>query len=87
MTVSIIPVTAHVRVPGEQSMVALLGAGDELLRLIENHLEATVHVRGNEITITGDDAEVEVGKQLFDGAVATYGEALGEIAAFELPMT
>ena len=32
-------------------------------------------------------ANAKLGKQLFDGAVTTLGEALGEIAAFELPMT
>ena len=34
-------------------MVALLGSGDELLRLVEAEVDADVHVRGNEITITG----------------------------------
>ena len=32
-------------------MVALLGSGDELLRVIENSFDADIHVRGNEITI------------------------------------
>ena len=32
-------------------------------------------------------ATAELGKTLFDGAVATFGDALGEIAAFELPLT
>ena len=31
-------------------------------------------------------ATAELGQQLFDGAVATFGDALGEIAAFELPL-
>jgi phosphate starvation-inducible PhoH-like protein len=69
VTASITPATVRVRVPGEQSMVALLGAGDELLRMVEGYIQATVHVRGNEITITGDEAEVEVGQQLFDELV------------------
>ena len=59
------PSTAQVRVPGEQSMVALLGPGDELLRLAEEQFEAQVHVRGNEITIRGDAGEVEASAQLF----------------------
>jgi phosphate starvation-inducible PhoH-like protein len=40
-------------VPGEQAMVALLGARDELLGVIERSLASDIHVRGNEITITG----------------------------------
>ncbi len=46
-------------------MVALLGPGDELLRLAEEQFDAQVHVRGNEITIRGDADEVEAGAQLF----------------------
>ena len=46
-------------------MVALLGPGDELLRLAEEQFDADVHVRGNEITIRGDAEEVAAGAQLF----------------------
>ena len=38
-------------------MVSLLGSGDELLRVIERAFDADIHVRGNEITITGAPAE------------------------------
>src|SRR4051794_41382039 len=34
-------------------MVALLGSADELLRLVEAEVEADIHVRGNEIAVTG----------------------------------
>ena len=40
-------------IPDEHSMVSLLGSGDELLRVIENAVNADIHVRGNEITVTG----------------------------------
>ena len=46
-------------------MVALLGPGDELLRLAEEQFDAEIHVRGNEITIRGDAAQVEASAQLF----------------------
>jgi len=45
-------------------MVSLLGSGDELLRVIEDVVSADFHVRGNEITITGPDAEVAVASRL-----------------------
>jgi phosphate starvation-inducible protein PhoH and related proteins len=48
------PVT--VSVPEQHAMVSLLGPQDELLRVIERELPARVHVRGNVVTIVGDDA-------------------------------
>jgi phosphate starvation-inducible protein PhoH and related proteins len=56
-------------VPDEHSMVGLLGSGDELLRVIENAVNADFHVRGNEITITGSAAETAVAARLFDELV------------------
>jgi phosphate starvation-inducible protein PhoH and related proteins len=53
-------------VPGDQSMVALLGSGDELLRVVERALVSDVHVRGNEITITGTPAENALAVRLFE---------------------
>ena len=46
-------------VPGNHLMVGLLGHHDELLRLIESAFPRTdITVRGNEISIGGDDADV-----------------------------
>ena len=53
-------------VPGEQAMVALLGSRDELLRVIEAKLDSDVHVRGNEITITGAPADNATAVRLFE---------------------
>jgi phosphate starvation-inducible protein PhoH and related proteins len=52
-------------VPGAQSMVALLGSSDELLRLIERSFSCDIHVRGNEVTLSGDAVEVAVAARLF----------------------
>jgi phosphate starvation-inducible PhoH-like protein len=52
-------------VPGTHSMVALLGSSDELLRLIERSFSCDIHVRGNEITLSGDPIEVAVAARLF----------------------
>ena len=55
-------------VPGNHLMVGLLGQRDELLRLVESAFPGTtIHVRGNEIAVAGDDAE-RVG-QLFEELV------------------
>jgi phosphate starvation-inducible PhoH-like protein len=47
-------------------MVSLLGTRDELLKLIEAGFESTVFVRGNEITITGEQADAERVARLFE---------------------
>ena len=46
-------------------MVNLLGAKDEILRLIERTLVSDVHVRGNEITLTGSPADNATAERLF----------------------
>ena len=47
-------------------MVSLLGSGDELLHVIEREFDADIHVRGNEITATGNPAETALVTALFD---------------------
>jgi phosphate starvation-inducible PhoH-like protein len=59
-------VSTTVVVPGEQAMVSLLGSRDELLRVIERSLDSDVHVRGNEITISGVAADNAVAVRLFE---------------------
>ncbi|MEO9139129.1 MAG: PhoH family protein [Jatrophihabitans sp.] len=59
-------VSTTVVVPGEQAMVALLGSRDELLRVIEQQLASDIHVRGNEITITGAPADNANAVRLFE---------------------
>ncbi|HYI44683.1 MAG TPA: PhoH family protein [Actinomycetota bacterium] len=53
-------------VPGHHEMVGLVGARDELLKLIEAAFETRILVRGNEITITGDSTETETVAKLFE---------------------
>jgi phosphate starvation-inducible PhoH-like protein len=53
-------------VPGHQSMVALLGDRDELLKTVEAAFDSQILVRGNEITITGDAHEAERVATLFE---------------------
>jgi len=51
--------------PGDLDMVELLGEGDHLLRLIEEQFESDISVRGNEIVISGDEAEARAVSALF----------------------
>ncbi len=57
-------------IPSSIPMVALLGAGDEFLSLIEREFQADVHVRGNQITLAGPPAEVALVSRLVDELVA-----------------
>jgi phosphate starvation-inducible PhoH-like protein len=61
-------------VPGSQPMVALLGQRDELLRLIESAFASHILVRGNEITITGEEHEAERVAHLFEELLAILGQ-------------
>ncbi|MGI5226925.1 PhoH family protein [Actinoallomurus sp. CA-142502] len=53
-------------IPDDLSMVALLGSRDELLDVVEKTFASDVHVRGNEITITGPAEETELVAKLFE---------------------
>jgi phosphate starvation-inducible protein PhoH and related proteins len=59
-------VSTVIVVPGEQAMVSLLGSRDQLLNVIERSLDSDVHVRGNEITISGAPADNAVAVRLFE---------------------
>jgi phosphate starvation-inducible PhoH-like protein len=48
------------------SMLSLLGSNDELLHVIEDSFDSDIHVRGNEITITGSAKEAALVRELFD---------------------
>jgi phosphate starvation-inducible PhoH-like protein len=54
-------------------MVSLLGTRDELLKLIEAAFESTVFVRGNEITITGEQTDAERVARLFEELITLLG--------------
>jgi phosphate starvation-inducible PhoH-like protein len=56
-------------VPGNHLMVGLLGQRDELLRLVEAAFPVHILVRGNEITVTGDEREAERVGRLFEELV------------------
>ena len=59
--------THTIVVPPSVPMVSLLGPRDELLRTIERAFpRLDIHVRGNEITITGPAAEIALVERLFD---------------------
>jgi phosphate starvation-inducible protein PhoH and related proteins len=58
-------VQTRITVDDPHTMVKLLGARDELLRLVESKVASDVHVRGNEITITGAPADNALAERIF----------------------
>ncbi|MFW7415674.1 PhoH family protein [Demequina sp. SO4-18] len=61
-------------------MTALMGSGDAVMKEIERGFDTVdVHVRGNEITLTGDDAQI--------AAAATAIEELRSVRAAGVPLT
>ena len=63
------PTQLKLLVPGNDLMVNLLGHRDELLKLVEEAFPVTIHVRGNEITVTGDPDDAERVGRLFEELV------------------
>src|SRR6476469_3247964 len=62
--------TLHtVVVPNSINMVALLGPRDEHLKMMEQAFEADIHVRGNQVTLRGEPAEVALAERALDELV------------------
>ncbi|RYJ06348.1 MAG: PhoH family protein [Actinomycetales bacterium] len=57
-------------VPTSIDTVSLFGPADEFLRLVETAFDATVHARGNVVTVTGPAAEAALVERLLDELVA-----------------
>jgi phosphate starvation-inducible PhoH-like protein len=54
----------RVTVPVSVEMVNILGPRDEFLRILERDLDAAIHVRGNEITLSGSTAAVDLAAEV-----------------------
>lgn len=64
------PTTVRILADGV-AMVRLLGPQDRLLRMVEReHPDVDVHVRGNEISLSGDSEQVEAARTLVDELLA-----------------
>ncbi|MGH3795210.1 MAG: PhoH family protein [Pseudonocardiaceae bacterium] len=72
------PVQSKIVVP-DSAVLALLGSRDENLRVTEDLLAADVHVRGNEVTLSGTPADVAFAERAFAEllTLARRGQQLG----------
>src|SRR5688572_27802665 len=67
-------VQTKITVADPQRMVSLLGSHDEILKLIERSVRSDVHVRGNEITISGTPADNAKAERIFAGLLELVGK-------------
>jgi phosphate starvation-inducible protein PhoH and related proteins len=67
-------------VPSSVPMVSLLGPRDEHLNLIEKAFDADIHVRGNQVTLRGEPAEVALVERLLDELVTIIRTGQGVTA-------
>ncbi|MCL1923048.1 MAG: PhoH family protein [Propionibacteriaceae bacterium] len=58
-------------------MVNVLGPRDEFLRLLENKLEADLHVRGNVITLTGSNTDMDHAEEVLTQMVSVLRTGQG----------
>ncbi|MDA8435781.1 MAG: PhoH family protein, partial [Actinomycetales bacterium] len=69
---------AKIVVPASLDMVGLLGSRDEHVRVVERGFPAVdVHVRGNEITLTGPQAEVALADRVIGEMLAVLRTGQG----------
>ncbi|MBP2319688.1 phosphate starvation-inducible PhoH-like protein [Kibdelosporangium banguiense] len=63
----------------DSALLSLLGSRDENLRIVEELIAADVHVRGNEITLSGTPADVAFAERVFAelATLAGRGQQLG----------
>ena len=63
----------------DSALLALLGSRDDSLRAAEDELTADVHVRGNELTLSGDPGDVAFAERVFSELIqlAERGQLVG----------
>jgi phosphate starvation-inducible protein PhoH and related proteins len=64
-------------VPASVDMVNVLGPRDEFLRILERELEADIHVRGNEITLTGSPHALALGVEVINELITVLRTGQG----------
>ena len=69
--------TRRITVPASVEMVNILGPSDEFLRILERDLEASIHVRGNEITLTGPPSALALGSDVITELVTVLRTGQG----------
>ncbi|MCI1665403.1 MAG: PhoH family protein [Atopobiaceae bacterium] len=72
------PTQVRLTIPDSVDLTALMGPADSLLRRIESSTEATITVRGNQVSVTGPAAQVE-------GVTSVFSRLIRMVEAGEAP--
>ncbi|GAA5112917.1 PhoH family protein [Haloechinothrix salitolerans] len=72
-TTTTAPAQSQFTIPAAAALT-LLGSADENLIALEKQLDADIHVRGNEVTLTGAQADVTFAEQVFTELLALAGK-------------
>ncbi|HSU34427.1 MAG TPA: PhoH family protein, partial [Propionibacteriaceae bacterium] len=67
----------RVTVPVSVEMVNILGPRDEFLKILERELDAGIHVRGNEINLTGSPVAVDLAVEVITELVTVLRTGQG----------
>jgi phosphate starvation-inducible PhoH-like protein len=67
----------RISVPSSIDMVNVLGTRDEFLRILERELDADIHVRGNEFTLTGTHTAVSLAADVVNEMVTVLRTGQG----------
>lgn len=71
------PGIRQITIPASIDMVNILGPADSFLRILEKDLDADVHVRGNQITLTGDPDALALGADVLTEMVTVIRTGQG----------
>ncbi len=67
----------QITIPASIDMVNILGPADAFLRILESELDADIHVRGNQITLTGDPDALALGTEVLTEMVTVIRTGQG----------
>src|SRR6476659_6037474 len=71
------PLERRISVASSIDMVNVLGPRDEFLRILERELDADIHVRGNDVTLTGSYAAVSLAADVINEMVTVLRTGQG----------
>ena len=69
--------TRQITIPASIDMVNVLGPADAFLRILETELESDIHVRGNQVTLTGDPDSLALGADVLTEMVTVIRTGQG----------
>ena len=70
-----------IAVPASIDMVTLLGPRDAFLRVLEDRLAADIHVRGSQVTVTGEPGDVASAVEILTELITIIRTGQGRVSS------